>query len=175
MRVLVAGALVAGCSSPAKPPALSEPALGTSHAQPQLVSRQPAPWSRDRIDQELRHDPRAVLRELASGPFVFSDIDAGSDVVVCGAKAGEAIDRVVAILATAPIVTCSKEPEDKTAAAAIVCLRAQPGSPVLIATFTRTNEWALSGLQVGQTFDAAKIKTSAVSAQQMIAKGLVCP
>jgi hypothetical protein len=174
VRIVVACALVAGCGSSPKAPASAEPPLGTSHAQPQLVSRHPAPWSRDRIDQELRSDPRSALRELTRGPFVFSDIDAGTDQVVCAAKAGEAIDRVVAILATAPIVTCSKDPPEATTAA-IVCLRAQPSSPVVIATFTRASDWVLSGLQVGQTFDADKIKRSAVSAQQMIAKGLVCP
>jgi hypothetical protein len=167
--------LVAGCWSSQRAPA-SAPAetLGQSHAKPQLVSRQAAPWTRDRIDQELRRDPNATLRELARGPFVFSDIDTGTDHVVCATHASDAIARVAAVLATAPIVTCSKDAPDATTAA-LVCLRAQPGSPVVIATFTRTSDWALSALQVGQTFDAAKVKTSAIAAQQMIAKGLVCP
>jgi hypothetical protein len=175
VRVVVACALVAGCGTSKATHEPAEPALGTSHAQPQLVSRHPAPWSRDRIDQELRRDPSAALRELARGPFVFSDIDAGTDEIVCTrARASEAIDKVAAILATAPIATCSKDPQDATTGA-IVCLRAQPGSPVVIATFTRDSGWVLSALQIEQLFDSAKVKTAAVTAQEMIAKGLVCP
>ncbi|HUS32389.1 MAG TPA: hypothetical protein VMZ53_28005 [Kofleriaceae bacterium] len=159
-------ALAVGCGSTTPPPTAHE-TLGTSHAASHAVAPR-SPWSRERIERELGDNALPVLRELARGPIVVGDIDAGTTQVVCGERATTALAQTSASFASP--IHCSQSNDRMT-----VCLTAESSSPMAIAIFVRGDEWALAAVAVSKHYDAKAAHAAVVTTGQLLANGVACP